>query len=341
MKFKTSAFLLIFFVSNLLVAQQSDSITSTNTDDDGYYLFKNDFPSLFNKDTVKHPFVFSPSISVGAGLLSFFGDLTTKDQQPFSNSKLGVQLGISNPINQYFQLNINFLYGKLIANENIKHNDRELINFESQISSGGINIQYSFGHFISSYNNAMPFITLGVDVFSFKSKMDALDKNGEQYYYWSDGSIRNLDEEDINAVNATEIRRDYVFESDIKSLDFERDDYKEVSFAVPMGIGVMLKINDYIDIKLGTTMHFTFTDYIDGVTFTSKNNRQGNNKYDHFLMSSFSIQYNFSSYKKDNNISPYKNVDFVALDTNDFDGDGVIDQIDSCQGTRAGVIVDS
>src|SRR4029078_237240 len=123
---------------------------------------------------------------------------------------------------------------------------------------------------------------------------DAKDANGNTYYYWSDGTIRNIDQNAPNAGTAVELKRDYTYESDVREMNVDGfGKYAERSFAIPIGIGAAFKINDFFDFKLGTTMHFTFTDNIDGITFMSKGSRQGNDKYDNFMMTSCSIHYNF------------------------------------------------
>lgn len=336
MKNKTKTFLLSLIFSNCIIAQVNDSTTlaKTSTSED---LSQVDFAAVM-VDSTKGKTIFSPSIGVGVGLFSFIGDLTSK--QAVNTSKLGYSVDISNPISKFLQLNVHFLAGKLVVNEQIRKNNRDLINIESQIRTGGLNIQYNFGHYIPKNSVASPYISVGFEALTFHTQTDALDQYGNKYYYWSDGTIRDIDQNAVNADAAKEIKRDYTYESDLRAMDLDRfGNYSEFSFAVPIGIGATFKINDFIDVKIGSTIHFTFTDYIDGITFTSKGDRQGNNKYDHFLMTSTSIVYNFSSYKKDNYDSQYRDIDFIALDQNDYDQDGVIDQLDSCQNTAKGVIV--
>ena len=74
--------------------------------------------------------------------------------------------------------------------------------------------------------------------------------------------------------------------------------YPERSFAIPVGVGAMFKINDFWTFKIGTTMHFTFTDYIDGVSNESTGNRAGKKSNDKFMMSSVSLHYNFGMKEK-------------------------------------------
>lgn len=292
-------------------------------------------------------FLLKPTIGLGTGMFSFFGDLYSKHFQSPSVSRIGYELFVTQPINSFLKLNFNVLYGNLGANERFVKNGRNL-NFESRIFLGGVNVTYDFGNFLPADREASPYVSLGVSAFGFTSKTDLFDAKGYRYYYWSDNSIRNMSETDPNAANAIEIKRDYTYESDLQTLN--RDGlgkYPEHSFAIPVGIGVNFKVNDYLNFKLGTTMYFTATDYIDGVTAKSTENRTGNKSKDRFMMTSFGLSYNFGLIKKGKKPGTedmqfnVENVDFLALENEDMDGDGVIDFLDSCQNTPAGVPVDA
>ncbi len=337
MKKSTKGILFLLLLCNFSFAQDSAKVIS-------------DTSSFISTDSTHKPeYVFiagPPTIGLGTGMFSYFGDIYTKHFQSPMVSRIAYELCVSQAISENFQLNFNVLFGKLGANERNAgiHGDRNL-NFESQIRAGGISMQYNFGHFLPKSRTASPYISIGVESFEFLSKTDAKDANGNTYYYWSDGTIRNIDQNAPNAATAVELKRDYTYESDIREMNKDKfGKYAERSFAIPMGVGAVFKINDHINFKLGTTMHFTFTDYIDGVTFMSKGNRQGNTKYDNFMMTSCSIHYNFGTTKrvkdKIENDERYKNVDFLAIDLADYDHDGVADILDSCQGTPRGVIVD-
>lgn len=305
--------------------------------------------SSFNTSSISSldqpDFLFKPTIGLGTGMFSFFGDIYQKHFQSPSVSRIGYELFVSQPINSYLKLNFNVLYGNLGGNE--RFGKGRNLNFESRVFLGGVNVSYDFGNFLPSDREASPFISLGVSAFEFSSKTDLFDAKGNRYYYWSDNTIRNMSETDPNAIHAIEIKRDYTYESDIETVNQDGfGKYPENSFALPVGVGVNFKINDYLNFKLGTTMYFTLTDYIDGVTAKSKGIREGNKTNDRFLMTSFGLSYNFGISKKENkpgeeNIQyNVENVDFLALENEDQDGDGVNDFLDSCQGTPAGVPVD-
>ena len=338
MSYKLKSFWFFIFLGTFTYAQTADTTS------------RNAAASAFSTSTVSSldqpDFLFKPTIGLGTGMFSFFGDLYHKHFQSPSVSRIGYELYVSQPINSYLKFNFNVLYGNVGANERFGKNGRNL-NFESRIFLGGVNVSYDFGNFLPSGREASPFISLGVSAFEFTSKTDLFDAKGNRYYYWSDNSIRNMSETDPNAANAIEVKRDYTYETDIETWNADGfGKYPEHSFAIPLGVGANFKINDYLNFKVGTTMYFTFTDYIDGVTAKSKDNRTGNKSNDRFLMTSFGVSYNFGIGKKEKkpgeeNIQyNVENVDFLALENEDQDGDGVNDFLDSCQGTPAGVPVD-
>ncbi len=325
---RLKSLILLLSVSNFLFAQTNGPLPA-------------DTPS--SKEKPSSEFIFKPTIGLGTGLFSFYGDLYTKHFQAPMTSRIGYDLSVSQHFTEYLQFNFYVLFGKLGANERYTDNNRNL-NFESQIRVGGVNLLYDFGNFLPKDRTASPYITLGIESFEFLSKTDLYDAHGNRYYYWTDGTVRNLDEKDPNAATAVMIHRDYTYESDIRQMNLDGfGKYPERSWAIPIGAGAMFKINDYWDFKIGATMHFTFTDYIDGVSAKSVGDRVGNSKNDKFMMTSFSLHYNLGL--KKNDIVPeednYNDVDFLALEQDDQDKDGVLDAKDSCQGTPAGVAVDA
>lgn len=291
--------------------------------------------------------IFTPTIGIGAGMFSFYGDLYNKHFQAPMVSRLAYDLSISQAITDAVKLNFYVIFGRLGANERLVQNNRNL-NFESQIRAGGVNLQYTFDHFLPTKRTASPYITLGIESLEFLSKTDLKDKNGNTYYYWADGSTRSKDELAPDASSSVELVRDYTYESDVRELNLDGFGmYAERSFAIPVGVGAIFKLNDFMNFKIGTAMHFTFTDYIDGVTEKSVGNRQGNSKNDKFMMTSFSLQYNLGSKQKEKKKlsrelqQNYESIDFLALENDDYDQDGVIDFKDLCGGTPVGTKVDA
>lgn len=276
-------------------------------------------------------------------MLSFHGDLYAKHYQAPWTARVGYDLNISQRLFKPLQLNFNVLFGKLGANEWI---DGRQENFQSEIRSGGLSLLYDFGNFIPDNYRIRPWVSVGVNSFEFLSKTDLYDRYGNKYYYWSDGSIKNIDESAPTASLAVNLNRDYVYESDIRELN--RDGfgkYQERAWAFPVGAGALMKITDRFDFKIGFQYYFTTTDYIDGITKNSLGTRSGTKQKDNFVYTSFALQYDLVFKKKSKGDTLpddyFDNVDWLAIDNGDYDEDGVKDWDDKCHGTPKGVKVDA
>ncbi len=287
--------------------------------------------------------IFKPKIALGVGMLSFHGDLYAKHYQAPWTAKIGYDLNISQRLFKPLQLNFNILFGKLGANEWLENRQE---NFQSEIRAGGLSLLYDFGNFIPDRCRLRPWISFGVSSFEFLSKTDLYDKNGSKYYYWSDGSIKNIDEAAPTASLAINLNRDYYYETDIRELNKDGfGKYQERAWAFPVGAGALMKITDRFDFKMGVQYYFTSTDYIDGITNNSIGTRAGTKQKDNFVYTSFAIQYDLVVKKKDKfDTLPkgyFDGVDWLAIDMDDYDGDGVRDVIDKCHGTPKGYKVDA
>lgn len=286
--------------------------------------------------------VFQPKVSLGAGMMSFHGDLYSRHYQAPWTAKIGYDLNISQRLFKSVQLNFNILFGKLGANE---WRDNRQENFQSEIRAGGISLSYDFGNFIPDRCRLRPWISLGISSFEYLSKTDIYDNKGNKYYYWSDGSIKNMDEHSPNAANAVNLVRDYRYETDIRESNKDGfGKYQERAWAMPVGAGALMKLTDRFDFKIGFQYYFTSTDYIDGISNKSVGNRAGTRQKDNFVYTSFSLQYDLVIKKKDkeDTLSDgyFDGIDWLAIDKDDYDKDGVRDWDDKCHGTPEGVKVD-
>lgn len=285
-----------------------------------------------------------PTLGLGAGMFTFYGDVGTNHGSYHPTvSRVGYDLSVSNPLTSYLDISFYALFGQLGANERgLARN----LNFESKITTGGIRLSYNFDHILKENRIVSPFVSLGVESFEFLSKTDRFDENGNQYFYWADGSIRNIDETAQNAEQAIEVFRDYTYETDIRELNLDNIvKYSERSWAFPVGVGATFHMSDKLDFKVGTSLHFTLTDFVDGVTSESVGDRAGTAGNDKFLFTSFSINYNLQLGEgPDGPIDgPLTREDSLLIkqyDIDDADGDSVGDFFDSCPDTPADVDVD-
>ena len=287
--------------------------------------------------------IFKPKVSLGVGMLSFHGDLYAKHYQAPWTARIGYDLNISQRLLKSFQLNFNVLFGKLGANEWV---DNRQENFQSEIRSGGLSLMYDFGNFIPDRYRIRPWISFGVNSFEFLSKTDQYDRYGNRYHYWSDGSIKNIDEAAPTASLAVNLNRDYIYETDIRELNKDGfGQYQERAWAFPIGAGALMKITDRFDFKIGFQYYFTTTDYIDGITKNSLGTRSGTKQKDNFVYTSFALQYDLVLNKKSKaDTLPddyYDGIDWLAIDNGDYDEDDVKDLDDKCHGTPKGIKVDA
>tara|TARA_R110001592_G_scaffold211623_1_gene463566 strand:+ start:3124 stop:5196 length:2073 start_codon:yes stop_codon:yes gene_type:complete len=306
----------------------------------GYEVREDSIPE--KKELPKQQF-YGPTVGLGVGMFKFFGDVLDAQRGNPLVSNIGYDLHVKQQINPFLTAKFYVLFGALSANE--RSNDRNL-NFKSQITTGGFALMYNFDHILPKKRIINPFISLGVESVEFHSKTDLYDAYGNKYNYWSDGSIRNLAEDDLNASDAVVIQRDYRYETDLREMNADgKGKYQERTFSIPVGMGAQMHLTKNIDFSIGATMHYTFSDLIDNVTLNSGGERigaqPGNKGNDKFLMSSFSISYNFLRHNKEEDVTTFdEDIDYLAYDSEDEDGDGVIDFIDECPWTPAGVEVD-
>jgi len=339
----TNRYFIIFFLSVLVAFCGVEILHAQDTAkfEKPYYPYPlpltNTYPQKIDSSIFFHPRMMQPIIGFGPGILTFYGDVSDKFTLAPSLSRLGYHLTVSEHLKPYLLLSIRAMFGTLGANERGPRYN----NFQSTIRSGGMNLSYNFDNFLPKKRLIDPFILTGLEYFEYLSKTDLFDAAGNKYYYWSDGSIMNLPENDPNASNAHTLVKDYKYETDIRKLNKELfGKYPERSFAVPVGVGFTMHLHPRWDFKLGATMHFTFTDYIDGVTPANKGVGKGDSKNDKFLETYFTISFHiFNPSKATEYESPLTDAELLALENEDTDGDGVTDFKDDCQGTPPGISV--
>lgn len=279
-----------------------------------------------------------PKIALGAGRLSYFGNVYQKKFQSPLTAHLAYDLNISQRLTRYLQLNFNVLFGELGANESTLNRHE---NFKSEIKAGGLNLVYDFGNFIPDRYTLRPFISLGITGFEFLSKTDLKDKYGNRYYYWTDGSIKDRAENAPDAQNAKDLKRDYTYETDVRINNQKiNGKYDERSWALPVGGGAIMRVTDRVDFKLNFQLFFTNTNKIDGVTSETAIGKLRNNK---FAYTSFALQYDLITNKREKlklKKDTLSNTFWLASEKEDSDNDGVPDLLDYCLGTEKGVKVD-
>ena len=262
------------------------------------------------------------SLSGGAGVLTFNGDVGKgKEVSSYTFIRGGYCLNVEKRFaKDWMGASLNIMMGKLAMGERSTMVNRNN-NFESKLTQFGLN----FTAYLQN-SKGMPLIPYATAGFAFASLKTSADRkyNGDSlYYYWSDGSIRNLPELPANIVKSKHVTRDYVYETPI-------DSAAKSTMTLPIGFGLKMKIGKKLETNLGLTYHLSFSDGIDGMKGSGK---------DKYLYSYFSVTYNFIKPPKE--VADKSNVDFASIDKLDNDKDGVKDVDDMCPGSPKGVKVDS
>ena len=86
-----------------------------------------------------------------------------------------------------------------------------------------------------------PFIGIGIAHVDHIMKQDLEDALGRTYHLWSDGTLRDIDEAGDHDGNATILRRDYTYESDLSGLESAAGSGR--SLAIPAQIGVRMDVS--------------------------------------------------------------------------------------------------
>lgn len=298
---------------------------------------------LFEEVEVPNP-VYMPVLGIGPGITTYFGELDN-DTKNLLRGKPSMRINIYQYIDKmhYFRGNIFIILGTLTG---VERNYKPLepgislansnTNFESTIFDVGVSFEYNFGHWIKGDDKVRPFISLGGEYFSFNSKTDLQLASGEDYLYYPDGTIRTND--------GTIIERDYEYETDLRDLDlYGRGKYNKNSMGLVVDAGLDFPMNDRVTFRLGTSLHYTFTDDIDNISNENTTERIGNKMNDMFSVTYITL--NLDLFSDDETIIMEKYFADISGEFSyeliaDSDNDGILDLVDDCPSTPSGVAVD-
>lgn len=286
-----------------------------------------------------------PRLGIGLGTFAYYGEIGNDNKgNNIGTANIAWRISLSNEVTSFLDVSIYSIFGRFSVNE---YSSTNKANFQSEIRTTGLALRYNFNNFMHKKQYFQPWISVGIESFEFLSKTDLKDANGQDYHYWSDGTIRDVEEGVGDADNANFLYRDYVYETDLRELDLDGlGHYKDNSVSIPVGVGVQWNVTERFKAKFGTEMHFTFTDLIDNVSDAGEGERKGTSNNDRFLFSSVSLHYDLNLTPKKEDISEPlmiqdENGDYYSLNIDDdADMDGVNDFIDKCLGTPEGVKVD-
>lgn len=266
-----------------------------------------------------------PSIGIGTGVLTYNGEIgKIMDVSNYSHIRIGAHLNVEKRFNASFGAALNGMFGKVASSERSVIPEGN-VNFETTIMQVGLaGVYHLDNNYILKRSSVIgPYASLGIAFLKFNPKGDLM-KGDTKYYYWTDGSIRDLPETSSNFFTSNIIKRDYTYETPLVD---PTKNYPKATLSIPITIGSRFQLNDNYEASVGATYHLAFSDYLDNI--------KGGAGNDGYLYFSCSITYNFPLKVVDAPI--YQNIDFQNIEKIDADKDGVTDDVDMCLNTPVGV----
>jgi hypothetical protein len=303
--------------------------------------------------------VYKPVIGFGVGYMNFYGDVKNNMSNPLMGNlalKINMHAFIDQPKHYKFNVYVMSTFFTIIPGMTV--NQRSYLvpdknyNFQTEFLIFGANAHYDFDHFIKKTSFVRPFISIGFENINFSSKADLIGKyynpvdktwHPSRYYYWTDGTVRNRPQSDERL--SYPVVSDDKYETDIRSDTSINNlgNYSQTSFAIPVDVGLEFAITNRTSIRMGYSYHFTFTDYIDGVTPKTKflKGKSGTDKIGYtYLTMHFDLFSDPKMLRLSRLLAMVEDFDYDLL--GDEDGDMVLDINDKCLHTpKEGLPVDT
>jgi hypothetical protein len=263
-----------------------------------------------------------PSVLLGVGGIKFTGDVgKLTDINPLLDARVAYYLKAEYRFGKYFGMMLGGLYGKFAGTDNSRASH---LNFQSKAIQTDLSFVTYFDHLFKQNDEVSPYLCVGAGYLMFDAYGDL--KNGStSYYYWSDGSLRDLPETTVNMNSSTIIKRDYKYETQLKD---SSTNYSRKSLTIPIGTGFDFRLGRRWDVQIGFNYNLIFSDYVD-------NKKSGGN--DSYWMGHVGLKYTFAPKIK----TASDHVDWAHVDKMDVDEDGIPDNVDRCLSTPKGIKVDN
>jgi hypothetical protein len=328
----------------------------------GFSQEEDEFDSLLIRQVYVENPVYKPVIGFGAGVTNFLGDVTNGYLGERTNSNPNLMMGtwafkvsVSTFLARSHSLVGNFylINGSLTGNQRSYEEPLDNKNFQSDIMAFGLNVEYGFSHFFAEPEGILrPFVSFGIENLSFNSKVDLSFRDtlgvDQTYHYWTDGTIRNIDESQKDLIMNSLLYRDYIPDKDLRDIALSDGfgDYSKNTFAFPVELGIDFRVNSRVKMRLGASLHPTLSDAIDNVSIKrleTSENGEGSPQKDNFTFMYLTMHLDLFSEPKviteELMFADYGDFDYSLYE--DEDGDGVFDLSDDCLGTPPGIEVDT
>ena len=290
---------------------------------------------LFREVEVENP-VYYPVLSVGTGMLNYFGEMSN-DMEGFGTMpplKINVYHFLDNQQNYRVNIfgmssNLNGSFHELPEEEDLMNQYQGITNFQTEIIALGLNLEYGFGHLYDQQPKFRPFIALGGEVLIYNPKSD----------YMRDGSPYNWYEDQI-------ILRDYNYDYNLRNANlFDISGYNQNTFALTLDIGFDFALSNRVAVRVGTSGHYTFTDLLDGIPYKDGSGNVVGNELPDILNFTY-VTFGWDPFSESETQTVERlfadisdDFDYTAIA--DTDRDGIIDLHDDCPDNPRGVAIDT
>lgn len=237
-------------------------------------------------------------IGVSGGVVNYVGDLGNEKYFPYSSANTGAALTLRNFLNnpensrtryRTFDMQVRLSWHRLQYDETAPIGDKkgpELrnylrgIGFRNDLFGTEVGFTYNF------YPNKLAplwkpklsfFIMAGIGVYYGKPKADLFHGAAameNRYFYWKDGTIRDLPENDRGAGNV--IEKDGNYETSLQNWKTEGQGYnREIhskrpydlcNVGFPVGAGIRYIYNKMFTFSAEFNYYYFLTDYLDDVS---------------------------------------------------------------------------
>jgi len=319
--------------------------------------------------------VYRPVIGFGVGVLSFYGDVNNSHGNLLMGTP-GYKINVMVPIGRTQDFKVNFfgLLGNLQGFDRqmsyqLQHDNPGFIgntSFNTTFTQFGINMEYNFGSLFRwkgvkvKKNTKLkvldrtfrPFLSIGIAPIQYSIKGDLTHYDpdfGTQvpYYFWSDGTIRNIEQTSPLASTSKLIQLDGSYETNLQKANlYGSKSNQQTVLSIPIDFGLDFFLNYRLNVRVGTSLTYTFSDLLDNMDDKAAKAVVGlksNGRNDMFTFTYVSLHVDLFSDPQTKKVTDlFKMVEDYDYDAI-FDGDvdGVVDMFDQCPDTPLRVAVDS
>lgn len=238
-------------------------------------------------------------IGLNIGMTSYFGDLVNNNLKAPFYYKYGLQVNAERDIFNSTRLCVNFFGGNILGDEKT---EKRNLNFKTFVVAPQLGLSFNFLHWANRgrlREHFAMYLFAGAEALFFSAAGDLKNASGEAYYYWDDGTIRNVPATSGDQGNSSIIKRDFKYETNYSHVDIDDvGNVPQCGFSIPIGLSAEVKFKSGVAIRAGAVYHNTFSDYLDNITANSVGNRKGNSATDKFLFTYAGVFYTLPTYPK-------------------------------------------